>query len=106
MASLRAVAQRPIGFFLDEDARGTFKEHNLQNGVGDNCPVYRSDDYANLFNLVTHSDRRAPLDIVTKYIIAGVLLSCLKGAGYFSKPGWVVAKEELLIGERISGFVA
>ena len=45
--------------------------------------IYRSDDYRNLFNLVTHSERRSPYDVVTKHIIAAVLVTSLKGAGYF-----------------------
>ena len=45
--------------------------------------MYLSDDYRNLFNLVTHSERRSPYDIVTKHIIAAVLVTSLKGAGYF-----------------------
>ena len=37
-----------------------------------------------MFNLVTHSERRDMLDIVTKYIFGGMLLRCLEAAGYFN----------------------
>jgi hypothetical protein len=44
-----------------------------------NCDlnVTRSDDYANLYHLVTHEERRDVTDVTTKFIFAGVLLRYL-----------------------------
>ena len=75
--------------------QGAFDQHDVQNGV-DPSRVYRSDDYRNLYNLVTHTHRRAPLDVGTKYIIAGILVRFLKAAGYFEKDDSKSA--EILIG--------
>ena len=48
-----------------------------------NEQIFYSNDYLNLFNLVTHSERRDMIDIVTKHIFAGILLQCLDAVGYF-----------------------
>ena len=93
MMAFRAVTQKPLNFFLKEYDEGKFEHHNIQNGVVNDKneesknQIFHSDDYANLFNLVTHSERRDMLDIVTKYIFAGILLRCLEAAGYFKSEG-------------------
>ena len=117
MMAFRAVTQKPLEFFLAEYDKGKFDQHNIQNGViiekndnedKHNLPIYHSNDYLNLFNLVTHSERRDTLDIVTKNVFAGILLQCLEAAGYFksvdkdvqdkdlNEPG--PTKERLVIG--------
>lgn len=103
MASLRAITQKPASFFIDEAAKGTFGPHNVQHGAADAAAasedfVYRSEDYSNLYNLVTHSERRSPLDIVTKYIIAGILVTMLKAVSYFDSSDWEMNEPECLIG--------
>ena len=64
---------------------------------------FRSDDYKNLYHLVTHEERRDSNDVTTKFIFAGVLLSCLKAIGYFDgikrEEGGKASKEEILIGQ-------
>ena len=81
MMAFRAVTQKPLEFFLTEYDKGKFDQHNIQNGViiekndnedKHNLPIYHSNDYLNLFNLVTHSERRDTLDIVTKNVFAGM----------------------------------
>ena len=90
MMAIRAITQKPIDFFLKEYDEGKFDHHNVQNGVinekneGSKKQIFHSDDYLTLFNLVTHSERRDMLDIVTKYIFGGMLLRCLEAAGYFN----------------------
>ena len=81
MASLRGITQKSVAFFRDH--KQSFLQHDIKHGV-DPGRVYRSEDYQNLFNLVTHSDQRSAYDIVTKHIIAGVLVVALQAAGYFS----------------------
>ena len=49
----------------------------------DTSSQFLSDDYANLYHLVTHSERREPFDVATKTVFAAFLLRCLKSAGYF-----------------------
>ena len=73
-----------MAFFLDH--KDKFLEHDITHGVeyAEVTETYRSDDYRNLFNLVTHGDRRSAYDIVTKHIIAGVLVVTLQAAGYFA----------------------
>lgn len=83
MASLRAITQKSVEFFLSLDAQGAFDQHDIKHGTQADF-LYKSDDYRNLFNLVTHNDRRSPYDVVTKHIIAGILVAALKGVGYFS----------------------
>ena len=95
MMAFRAVTQRPLEEFLKDYDKGKFNRHNVQNGVlnndqkdsveedDKNKPIFYSNDYLNLFNLVTHSERRDMIDIVTKHIFAGILLQCLEAVGYF-----------------------
>ena len=89
MMAFRAVTQKPLDVFLKEHAEGKFDQHNVQNGVinakEDSEQIFYSDDYANLFNLVTHSERRDLLDVVTKYVFSGILIRCLEAAGYFDR---------------------
>ena len=89
-----------IQYFLQQASDGVFDEHDIQNGV-DSERVYRSDDYRNLYHLVTHSEQRTPVDIGSKYIIAGLLVRFLKAAGYFEKEPTI--KNEVLIGESQCG---
>ena len=119
MMAFRAVTQKPLEFFITEYDKGKFDNHDIQNGVINekndnedkhNLPIYHSNDYLNLFNLVTHSERRDTLDIVTKNVFAGILLQCLEAAGYFksinktseekdpNNPG--TTKERLVMGKK------
>ena len=93
MMALRAVTQKPLDFFMKSSADGRFDQHNVQNGVfvensnkaaddGDER-IFYSDDYVNLFNLVTHSERRELLDVVTKHVFASILVRCLDAVEYF-----------------------
>ncbi len=80
---LRAIAQKPINFFLENADK--FSDHNVKNGVeGDDNQVYRSDDYRNLYNLVTHEEHREPEDVAAKIAFAVFLTRCLASAGYFA----------------------
>ena len=67
-------------------------------------PFPRSDDYKNLYHLVTHEERRDWVDVTTKYIFAAILLSCLKAIGYFDALKREVKEkpsdEKLLIGKK------
>ena len=94
MMALRAVTQKPLDFFMKSSGDGKFDQHNVQNGVfiADSSDkvaddggekIFYSDDYMNLFNLVTHSERRAMLDVVTKHIFASILIRCLDAVEYF-----------------------
>ena len=95
MMAFRAVTQRPLEEFLKDYDKRKFDRHNVQNGVLNhdqkdsveedhkNKQIFYSNDYLNLFNLVTHSERRDMIDIVTKHIFAGILLQCLEAVGYF-----------------------
>ena len=81
---LRAVTQKPAEYFLDN--RDKFSGHNVRNGVdGDDNEVFRSEDYRNLFNLVTHEEKREPQDICSKIAFAVFLTRCLSSAGYFDR---------------------
>ena len=44
MASMRAITQKPVQYFIEEAAQGVFDQHDVQNGV-DDSRVYRSNDY-------------------------------------------------------------
>jgi len=62
--------------------------------------THRSDDYKNLYNLVTHEHLRDGLDLTTKYTFAGILLACLKAVGYFKSDSQSeISTDDILIGE-------
>ena len=63
----------------------------------------RSDDYRNLYNLVTHRDQRSDLDVATKTIFSAFLLQCLRAAGYFGSDGG--SETEVLIGSLLLHFM-
>ena len=103
MMALRAITQKPLDFFMKSSADGRFDQHNVQNGVfiegsdktaddGDER-IFYSDDYVNLFNLVTHSERRELLDVVTKHVFASILVRCLDAVEYFDPPTETQDKE-------------
>ena len=79
-----------------------FSEHDVTWGSTPD-QVYKSDDYRSLFNLVTHMERRSVYDVVTKHIIAAILVAALKGADYFPKDGDEAA--EVLIGKILAHFL-
>lgn len=74
--SLRAIVQKPVEFFLENRER--FSHYNPRHGVtkseaeedenkenlsgkseeGAEQPVFQSDDYRHLFNLVNHNETR------------------------------------------------
>ena len=84
MASLRAFTQKPAEILLSQISSGNFDLHDIKHGTQEDF-VYQSTDYKNLFNLVTHSEHRSIYDIVTKHIIAAIIVVALKGVGYFPK---------------------
>ena len=53
--------------------------------------------------MVTHCERRSQYDIVTKHIIAGILVAALKGAGFFPRDDDEAA--EALIGKILAHFL-
>ena len=82
---LRAIAQKPLSFFREAEQRGDFSSHNLKNGVGDDDGLFLSADYKNLFNLISHEERREKPDVAAKTVFAVFLGLSLKYAGYFEK---------------------
>ncbi len=85
LLALRAVTQKTPKFFMDN--RTKFESHNVRTGGVEeelhDGKVYLSEDYENLFNLVTHEEKREPIDLTTKAIFAVFLMCCIKSAGYF-----------------------
>ena len=67
-----------MAFFKDAAEKEVFSEHDVTWGSTPD-QVYKSDDYRSLFNLVTHMERRTIYDVVTKHIIAAILVAALKG---------------------------
>ena len=63
----------------DEAEKGVFDKHDVTYGSKPD-QLYKSNDYRSLFNLVTHMERRTIYDVVTKHIIAGILVAALRGA--------------------------
>jgi hypothetical protein len=62
----------------DAAEKEVFSKHDVTWGSTPD-QLYKSDDYRSLFNLVTHMDRRTIYDVVTKHIIAAILVAALKG---------------------------
>jgi len=102
MASLRGITQKSVAFFKDAAEKEVFSEHDVTWGSTPD-QVYKSDDYRSLFNLVTHMERRTIYDVVTKHIIAAILVAALKGADFFPKAGDEAA--EVLIGKILAHFL-
>ena len=103
MMAFRAITQKPVSFFCDLSRQGAFDTHNVRNGVDvSEEGSFLSDDYRNLFNLVSHSEQRQMVDITTKYLFGGLLVRALKAAGYFEGYG---LQEEVLIGRLITHFM-
>ena len=78
MASLRGITRKSVAFFKDAAEKGVFSEHDVTWGSTPD-QIYKSDDYRSLYNLVTHMERRTIYDVVTKHIIAAILVAALKG---------------------------
>jgi len=99
--AFRAVSQTPVEYFVKNEERLT--ENNSKFGLQEE---YLSEDYATLFNLCTHSDRREEYDTFTKTIFACFLLRCLQETGYFSgKAGLVLSDEEVLVARLLKQFL-
>ena len=98
MASLRGITQKPMEHFQKMSTEGAFDKHDTQHGTQEDF-VYKSDDYRSLFNLVTHDEKRSSYDVVTKHIIAAILLTILRATGYF--PSDKVDESDVLIGKSV-----
>ena len=105
--AFRAVSQKPIEFFVKNKEK--LDGHDTKFGV-DEDEEYRSWDYATLYNLCTHSQRRDINDVYSKTIFATFLLRCLQEVGYFRSvtsepPGATLTDEEALIGRLLKHFL-
>lgn len=101
LMAFRAVSQRSLEQFLEDKDRLTSPD----NRFGVDVP-YDPSDYATLFNLCTHSERREEYDTFTKTTFACFLLRCLQEVGYFkTRPGLELTSEEAYIGRLLKHFL-
>ena len=73
--AVRAITQKKATFFIKN--AGMFEKHDVTHGIT------HHDNYKNLFNLVTHSDRRESMDSITKNIFSCMMVKLLRHVGYF-----------------------
>ena len=97
-----APLKKPATFFVENRER--FRTPDTKNGVDGDIDggVYLSDDYSNLFNLVSHSDRRVPADTVSKTIFVGFLLRCMRTADYLKD---VPEEQDAVVGRALLQFL-
>lgn len=107
----RAITSKPLKFFLDN--KDKFQEHNEQSGISKGkVTKYLSEDYGNLFNLVTHHNERKVGDVFHRAMFAVMFLRCLKKFGYFgpdrtdiSPENDDLSEDELFMGTLINHFL-
>eukprot|EP00095_Tigriopus_kingsejongensis_P008472 maker-scaffold18_size714446-snap-gene-3.28 protein:Tk08472 transcript:maker-scaffold18_size714446-snap-gene-3.28-mRNA-1 annotation:"set and mynd domain-containing" len=107
----RCVTKKPLKYFLEN--KDKFSNHNEQSGISkDRVTKYLSDDYGNLFNLVTHHDERKIGDIFHRAMFAIMMLRCLKKFGYFGPDRTNInpdhdelSEDELFIGTILNHFL-
>ena len=104
MMAFRAITQKPLSFFSDMSRQGAFDAHDVRNGV-EVTEEFLSDDYRNLFNLVSHTEQRQMVDITTKYLFGGLLVKALKAAGYFDGEACRGLQDEVLVGRLVTHFM-
>ncbi|CAB4058311.1 unnamed protein product [Lepeophtheirus salmonis] len=109
----RTISQKPLDFFLKN--KELFSNHDEISGSkdGTNQKKYLSDDYRNLYNLVTHHSERKTGDMFHRSMLAVMLLKCLKSQGYFggnkvdfsSIPEDILTEDEQYIGTLLVHFL-
>jgi len=82
LLAFRAVCQKPASFFTQN--KDKFEKLRPKFGTDTDAGLYHTEDYATLFNLCTHTERREDYDKTTKTVFACFLLRCLQETGYFA----------------------
>ncbi|KAL5241357.1 hypothetical protein ACI65C_008767 [Semiaphis heraclei] len=94
LIALRIITQRPLKYFLDLRPK-------LLNHTQRPRNKHQPDNYVNLYNLVTHREKRSLEDILHRTHLAAFYLSCLKKTNYFAvdcNTGGQPTDDELFIG--------
>ncbi|CAB4055686.1 unnamed protein product [Lepeophtheirus salmonis] len=100
MLAIRMITQKPCSFFRTN--KNDFEVHDITHGV--ECELYKSDDYKNAFNLVTHRNKREVIDRVTKCIFAGIIVKFLEKVNYLDDPE-KLEEDQILIGRLLVHFM-
>lgn len=102
----KAIVKKPLSFFLENRAK--FEQHDESSGSTNNQnSQYKSQDYRNYFNLVTHHSERKVGDIFHRAMLTVMLLRCMKKFGYFGPDANddVVTDDECYVGSILSHFL-
>lgn len=94
--ALRVVTMRPLAFFLENQVG----PHNPQHGM-EKADVYDGQDFASLFNLVSHHGEWNFREHAYKAFFSLFFVRCLQKSGYFGdkqSEGSSLSKEELVVG--------
>ena len=107
LLAFRAVSQKPVEYFIKNEERLSESEPRFGVEEGEQ---YLSSDYAALYNLCTHTQRRDSNDIYSKTIFAAFLLRCLQEVGYFrsvssAPPSLTLSEPEVLVGRILKHFL-
>ena len=110
--AFRAVTKKPLKFFLDN--KDKFRDHDETAGsVKAAVTKHLSDDYRNLYNLVTHHSERKIGDVFHRSMFSVMLLRCLKKEGYFGDDrkdldpdGDNLTEDECYIGVLLNHFLS
>ena len=82
LVAYQLVAQKTFQWFRDN--RDMFEHHDERSGeTKERKEKYLSDDYRNLFNLVTHQKQMCVAELFHRSAFAVLLLRCLESQGYF-----------------------
>jgi len=103
--SYRAITQKPLKWFLEN--KDKFVNHDETSGqTKEQTETYKTEDYRNLYNLVTHHSERSVPDIFHRCLFSIFLLRCLQNQGYFpTKPADTLSEDEAYIGTLIMHFL-
>ncbi|XP_025202672.1 SET and MYND domain-containing protein 4 [Melanaphis sacchari] len=76
LIALRIITQQPLKYFID--LRPKLLNHSLRPR-----DTHEPDNYVNLYDLVTHREKRSVQDILHRTHVAAFYLFCLKKTNYF-----------------------
>jgi len=101
----RSITQKPFQWFKDN--KEVFNQHDETSGqTKTQSDVYKSDDYRNYFNLVSHHGERKTGDMFHRAMFTIFLVRCLKSQNYFPKSEkMVLSEDELYIAGLVYHFL-
>jgi len=102
LVAYQLVAQKSAQWFRDN--RDMFKDHDERSGeTKQRHDKYMSDDYRNLFNLVTHEKKMGLAELFHRSAFSVLLLRCLESQDYFGDDS--SDEDKIFIGTLLTHFL-